>query len=552
MKWKKAPYALSCLAAKLFSSHLAARLYSSSAGGVLAPGISRILARSGADVDDEVWKNSLVHVYQTLADSSLIHFDEVQKHTAEKLDSGIHRTALVRKDKLDIPGIYLYGEVGTGKSMLVDILSKSLEAQHHRVLRSHFHAFMLSVHEKLRHAREYLAAQQQSARVGEQHASKVVETGERSSRHAATPSYSSPSPSLEQRTSSRADAILAAQASLPSTSATMEYVVSTFRSNHDIVILDEFQVTDIADAMILERLFNSFIEHKIPIITTSNRPPSDLYQHGLNRHHFLPFINKLSSTFEVVQMKGKDYRQVVGGASRKAEKTGSGVSAEWEGMGSFFDQKDDFWRVASRVFGQDMAKVERGQSEVRQHGATARKNDSNKALIDVGGGRSIKADVIADRTVLLSFDELCNRPIGAADYRRISSRFDVVFVYGVPQLSVRQHNETRRFITFVDIMYDSGKDLVVGADVPRHQLLNKLKVKYDRVRDEMYAEFDVEKNEGGGGGGDEEEALVGNERLGVSMGGVSGLSDISFAFKRTLSRLEEMDRPISKVLSKCK
>lgn len=269
-------------------------------------------------------------------------------------------------------GLYMYGPVGRGKSMLLDIFFENAPVKKKR--RVHFHEFMLARHAFL-----------QEARLGRAGAQDQLIT-------------------------------LAAR-----------QVADEAR----LLCFDEFQVTDIADAMILGRLFERLFEEGVVIVATSNRPPDDLYKNGLNRQLFTPFIAMLKTKLDVFELTGPhDYRlrQLMAAPVWYAP-LGSAAS----------ESMDNAWK---RLTG----------------GA-----QPQAVTLDVGG-RELRVEREAAGVARFGFEELCARPLGPADYLEIAERFHTVLLEDIPKLSPVKREEAARFRTLIDALYEAKVKLVASAE----------------------------------------------------------------------------------------
>lgn len=248
--------------------------------------------------------------------------------------------------------------------------------------------------------------------------------------------------------------------------AVLPRVVERTLQRGRILCFDEFQVTDVADALILQRLFTSLLEEGAVIVATSNRPPQDLYLGGLQRDRFLPFIDLLNDRLEVVSMwdSETDYRLIQGDHKAK---------------GVYFVGKE-----ARKDFDAIFHSLTQGTPVVSTSLSTQGR------LVPVPRA-SLKKGVAR-----FTFEDLCTKALGAADYLVIGQNFHTVFVERIPKLNRHQVNWVRRLIVFVDSMYESNVKLVLHA----------------AAQPEGIFEVDLED---------------------ASM-------DESFAFDRTRSRLEEM------------
>ena len=274
-------------------------------------------------------------------------------------------------------GIYLWGPVGRGKSMLLDLFFDTAPVKKKR--RVHFHEFMLQQHAFLRQARERGAGQ--------------------------------------DRLIADAAKAIAAEARL--------------------LCFDEIQVSDIADAMILGRLFERLFEEDVVIVATSNRAPDDLYKNGINRQLFLPFIELLKQQLDVVQIAGpQDFRlrQLMSAPVFYAP---LGPAAE--------EAMDRTWRRLTA-------------------GAAA-----HSVVLDVGG-RELRVERQAAGVARFEFSELCARALGAADYLEIAERFHSVLLENIPRLSPAMREEAARFRTLIDALYEAKVKLVASADAQPQDL----------------------------------------------------------------------------------
>jgi cell division protein ZapE len=278
-------------------------------------------------------------------------------------------------------GVYLWGPVGRGKSMLMDLFFDSAPVARKR--RVHFHDFMGQIHVLIDIWRKGDSARRRESFPG-------VRTGD--------------------------DPIVAAA----------EKIAGETR----LLCFDEFHVTDIADAMILGRLFEALFARSVVIVATSNRAPDDLYKDGLNRQLFLPFIDLLKQRLQVVRVAGpKDFRL---DRLRGARVYFSPLTPENEAA---FDQ---LWR--SLLDGAE------------ETGAT----------IEVLG-RRIRLPGAAGGHLRASFVSLCGQALGPQDYLAMAARFHTVFLEAVPVLTPDRRNEAARFVSLVDALYEARTKLVVLA-----------------------------------------------------------------------------------------
>lgn len=279
-----------------------------------------------------------------------------------------------------VRGIYLYGGVGRGKSMLMDLFHETLPA-HVLKRRVHFHAFMIEVH-------DYIHARRQNDGVVNGVDDVLL--------------------SFAARTSEKAR----------------------------VLCFDEFHITDVADAMILGRLFTALFERDVVVVATSNWPPSRLYEGGLQRDRFLPFIELLKSRLEIIEVDSKtDYRE----------------QALREEGGYFWPLGEASRQKANLLFGLLSA-----------HAAVQEESVKVK-------GRTIKAPV-ANGVARFTFAELCEQPHGAEDYIAIAKAYPTIFLEGVPKMAYDRRNEAKRMMTLIDALYEAKTKLVVTADAPPERL----------------------------------------------------------------------------------
>jgi cell division protein ZapE len=273
-------------------------------------------------------------------------------------------------------GLYLWGGVGSGKSMLMDLFFAAVDIEEKR--RVHFHAFMQEIQTALHEARK---------------------TGVD-------------------------DAILP--------------VAKAVSDDLRLLCFDEMQITDIADAMIVGRLFQKLFEAGVVIVTTSNRVPDDLYKDGLNRQLFLPFIALLKESMKVWELTSPtDYRQNrLGGAKVYFHPVDAAAR----------DEVSDIWRNLTGGGGAPL-----------------------KLTIK---GRSVELPVFRNGAGRATFWDLCAKPLGPADYLAIAEAVRVLIVEDVPLLSSENYNEAKRVVTLIDALYEAKVRLIMtAADEPERLYL---------------------------------------------------------------------------------
>jgi len=327
-----------------------------------------------------------VEAYRELARPRGLRPDPGQRLAVEKLQLLHHRlqrydprpggwAGLFRRRRNEPPpqGLYLHGGVGRGKSMLMDLFFQTVSLERRR--RAHFHEFMAEVHERLDRRR----------RLAEGNGGGDL---------------------------------------LPEVAR--EIAEETW-----LLCFDEFEVRDVADAMILARLFGRLFELGVVLVATSNQAPEQLYQGGLNRPLFLPFIALLQQRLDVLHLDGPtDYRLL--GLT--------GMPVYYAPLGGESDAALDraFELLTGRV-----------------------KGTADSIPIK---GRLIEVSEQARGVARFAFDELCLRPLGPGDYLAIAERYHTLVVADIPRLGSDQHNEARRLISLIDVLYDRRVRLICSAE----------------------------------------------------------------------------------------
>jgi cell division protein ZapE len=282
--------------------------------------------------------------------------------------------------KADSPlgGLYLYGGVGRGKSMLMDLFFDTAPVRRKR--RVHFHAFMQEVQAGVDHARR---------------------------------------DGVDDPIAGVADEVADGAA---------------------LLCFDELQVTDIADAMILGRLFQALFARGVVVVATSNRAPDALYENGLNRALFLPFIALIKDRLDVHELGGDvDHRRRDGGGP---ERWRAPLDAAAERA------MDEAWEALT-------GGAEPRPLSLRVH------------------GRELRVPAFAEGVARAGFDELCARPLGPADHLALAEAADALILDRVPRLSRERPNEAKRFVTLIDALYEKGAALYASAEVEPEALFTE-------------------------------------------------------------------------------
>jgi cell division protein ZapE len=267
-------------------------------------------------------------------------------------------------------GLYLHGGVGRGKTMLMDLFFADVDFEPKS--RWHFHAFMASVHERIARARE--------AALGD------------------------PIP----------------------------IVADEIAKEARLLCFDELHVNDIADAMILGRLFAVLFARGVVVVSTSNAAPGDLYRNGLNRQLFLPFIDFIEERMDVVELaSGKDFR---------------------------------LEKLAGRpLYYAPVSAAAREELDGHWERLTGRTAEPSPVVLEVLG-RELVVPMAAKGVARFSFEELCARPLGARDYLHVAQAFHTVMIDAIPIMPPAKRNEARRFINLIDALYDNRVGLIASAE----------------------------------------------------------------------------------------
>lgn len=326
------------------------------------------------DAAQEAVLEKLEALYQALL---LLHAEVPKKGPRKWLENLSRRGA-----QNDGPrGIYIYGGVGRGKSMLMDLFYESLP-EDMLPRRVHFHEFMVQVHDYVHERR--------SADEGKHGLEGVI-------------------PSL----------------------------AAHIAQQSHILCFDEFHVSDITDAMILGRLFTALLDLGVVVIATSNWEPDRLYEGGLQRDRFEPFIELLKARLDIVHLDSPiDYRSAV-------------IREE----GSYFTPLGEITRK----------RIDKVFKDFIGHAAPI------EEVIEVKG-RKIRVSSAASGAARFTFAQLCEQPHGAEDYLAIAKRYHTVFLEGVPKLKYDRRNEAKRLMLLIDALYEAGVRLIVSADAAPERL----------------------------------------------------------------------------------
>ncbi|KAI0154884.1 AFG1-like ATPase-domain-containing protein [Xylariaceae sp. FL1272] len=362
-------------------------------------------------------------------------------------------TAAIQEIPSDLPrGLYLYGDVGSGKTMLMDLFYDTLPTAVKSKTRIHFHSFMQDVHKRLH-------------RIKMEHGNDI-------------------------------DAV--------------PFVAADIAEKANVLCFDEFQCTDVADAMILRRLLESLMSHGVVLVTTSNRHPDELYKNGIQRESFIPAINLLKARLHVINLDSPtDYRKI--------PRPPSGV-------------------YHTPLDGHAASHVEKWLRFLGDSEDPEPHSETQKVW-----GREIHVPRVSGRCAWFTFQELIGRATGAADYIELMRSYDAFIVSDIPGMTYRERDLARRFITFIDAVYESHAKLVLTTAVPLTQLF----VSPDEMRESLKKDGKSPEAE------DDSDDAVSHAMQHMMEDVDSNIDQLKnsnlfsgdeerFAFARALSRLSEM------------
>ena len=417
-------------------------------------------------------KSALEAAYKGLLTRNRLRPDSHQKALVRRLASlqdelanANHASFIPRQPSTVPKGLYIYGSVGTGKSRIADLFTATLPQEISR-RRVHFHEFMNDVHHRLHLARQ-------------------------------SPNYSG-DPLIQ--------------------------IGRTIRRESRVLCFDEFQLTDIADAMIMARLFGSIWREGGVMVSTSNRHPNGLYENGLNRDIVMPFIREVQRRCEVWEIGGReDYRMasVAAGGKGRTE--------------TFFTDEHTFQnRLQEAIGGNHLEQVSLSvygsrTLEVQAVAAEALENDRPRRHNLISG----------------TFAQFCDKSLGSADYHALCSSTSTIFISGLRQFQSSDKDRVRRFITLIDLAYEKGARVICHSTVPLGEVFVNIVPVDSKVQNKLAEGMRVKAGGGASSSmmstfiGETEWSATGLADASLATGG-AGESDVGFAVGRAISRLYEM------------
>ena len=350
---------------------------------------------------------SLIDKYNSLVKEGRLSADPCQKLTLEKLSAlsiklssnknnsffDTFSNLISPKPKQNEKGVYIWGGVGRGKSMLMDLFFEHVGFKSKK--RTHFHNFMAETHDLIHTLRK-----DQSIK------------------------------------------------NIPDKAA--EIISNTSK----LLCFDEMELRDIADAMVLNRLFIGLWNRGVVIVATSNRPPVDLYEKGLHRDRVLPFIRNLEEKCEVIEIGGKnDFR----------------LSAR-KGMEGWFSPISN---TNSKTLEEDFDKLIGETTSMPDYIPSA--------------GRQIYIPSAASGIALIDFKDLCEKKLAARDYIEVAKRYRGLIIDKIPILNDENRNESRRFMWLIDALYEAKCFLICSAEKPINEIYNgnDWKFEFDRTKSRL-------------------------------------------------------------------
>lgn len=422
--------------------------------------------------------------------------EQQEKEKAKEIDNDkfIKNDKSINNDTADPPkfqiprGLFIHGHVGTGKTHLMDMFYQTTLIENRKKRRVHFHSFMQDVHKRI-------------------HALKQQDLQENGRNFAIdTRHYRNP----------------------------IRRVAKQLAKETCLLCFDEFQVTDVADALILSQLFQELFRRGTVVVATSNRHPNTLYEGGLNRGYFLPFIDILCKHCIVHDMNHDvDYRV----------ETTRGNASFFYGNGIVDKRSSSRRRSGSSTSASINAYHEAIQEICSLNDVNNDDSWKRNVLIHVPYNRTVNVPFMSPKGDMarFHFHDLCKVELGSSDYRAIAQKFKIVIIDEIPILTLKEHDEARRFITLIDELYEAKCALlcsaaVTGPDelfVGRQREGERVDVKGGE-QEEAFQEQGISVEPGEAFGIDVAQSN------GMTVGELASVQELSFAFRRAASRIREM------------
>jgi len=398
-------------------------------------------------------KSAIHQAYASLLSRTRLKPNPGQAALVDRLSA--MQQALLDSDKPQT-GLYIYGSVGTGKSRLADLFAASLSPQISK-RRVHFHEFMMDIHSRLHRARSVAGY--------------------------------------------RGDPL--------------QQIGRDVRNESRVLCFDEFQISDIADAMILKRLFGSIWNSGGVMVATSNRHPENLYERGLNRPLFLPFIAELKKRCEVWKLDGEqDYRM----SSRNEQ-----------------NEREEVFFIDSEAFENSLRKA---TADVSPKPMTIQVMLGRQLLV-----QAYDKEINGRRVITGTFKELCERNLGTYDYHALCSVAHTLYLTGLRKFKADEFDFTRRFITLVDLAYELKTRIIIQSSVPLFEVFTEVVRKEEGTlpsSGELSKHVEMSVKKGGGSSSSMMSTFIGDTEwsatgLSASLAtGGAGETDVRFAIGRAV------------------
>ncbi len=418
------------------------------------------------------------------------HHEKLQLQEGQQQDDTIQNNKELKINdeppsiSIQVPrGFYIHGPVGTGKSMMLNVFYE--HAPTHKKRRLHFHSFLQEIHQRIHVLKKQL----------------LDEHGR--SFHVDTNKSRNPILRIAQQVSEEVT----------------------------LLCIDEFQVTDIADAMILAQFFGELWRQGVVVAATSNRPPDALYEGGLNREYFLPFIDLLKKYCVVHHLADKDNEEETDKIGIDYRRVRSGYNSDES------NSHGNYFHLTTNSENEEQAQQELDRLFLHYQKIHPTKTNEQPMHLQVNFKRTIAvhrshSDIIARFT----FEELCTTELGSSDYSAIANHFQIVMLENIPHLNLKYPDRARRFITLIDELYEAECCLVCSAaDVPDQLFMgsspeeessadssNSTAASNDISPDGTMLAVDVAQSRG------------------TALSSLASVRELSFAFRRAASRVLEM------------